>query len=155
MDTSNKKIIIDKLNHLIKRNYDAEYGYKYATENVDNGELKTMFKAYTEQRYQFGHDLKGEIENLGGEVTKKGTSVAGDIHRKWMDLKAAVTSNESESMLEECRKGEMVSWEDYNQALSLEDLPASTYMLLKDHKAKIDECLYQIMELKDKYVTSK
>ncbi|UII25208.1 PA2169 family four-helix-bundle protein [Fulvivirga maritima] len=155
MDTSNKNIIIDKLNHLIKRNYDAEYGYKDAAENVEDGELKVLFKAYAEQRYQFGHDLKGEIENLGGQVKKDGTSIAGDIHRKWMDFKAAVSSQDGESMLEEGRKGEMVSWEDYNEALGLEDLPASTYILLKDHKAKIDESLYQIMELKDQSVASK
>lgn len=151
MNTDNKNII-DKLNHLIKRNYDAEYGYKDAVEDVNDPQLQTMFKAYEEQRYRFGHELKGEIQNLGGEVNKKGTTLAGDIHRKWMDLKAAISNHNEEAILEECRRGEMTSWEDYNEALSLENLPASTYMILKDHKAKIDESLYQIMELKDNMV---
>lgn len=144
--------IISELNKLLTRNYDAEYGYREAVEDVKNPRLKTFFKAYVEQRYRFGHDLKGEILNLGGDPEKgKGTSLVGDIHRKWMDFKKAISSHSEDAILEECRRGEMVTWEDYNEALGLEDLPPTTRRLLKDHKEKIDEALYQLMELKAEY----
>lgn len=150
MDT--RKEIIDKLNHLVTRNYDAEYGYKEAVEDIQDPKLKTFFKTNAEQRYHFGHDLKGEIKNLGGDPGKgKGTSVAGDLHRKWMNLKKAITNNNEEAILEECRKGEMTSWEDYNAALAMKDLAPTTRAVLENHKTKIDEALHQIMDLKLQY----
>lgn len=147
-----RKEIIAKLNQLLTRNYDAEKGYKEAAEDVEDPKLKKFFKTYVEQRYRFGHDLKGEIRNLGGDFEKgKGTSVSGDLHRKWMNLKKAIASNSEEAIVEECRKGEMTTWEDYNEALGLQDLPPTTSSLLRDHKTKIDEAVFQLMELKMQY----
>lgn len=144
--------VIKKLNELLTRNYDAEYGFKEAAEDVKDPKLKKVFKTYVEQRYRFGHDIKGEIKNLGGDPEKaKGTSVAGDIHRKWMDLKKAISSNNEESIIEECRRGEMVTWGDYNEALGMEDLPPTTQSILENHKRKIDEALYDLVELKNDY----
>lgn len=149
---STKDKVLKKLNELLTRNYDAEYGYKEAAEDVKDPKLKKVFKTYVEQRYKFGHDIKGEIMNLGGDPEKaKGTSVAGDIHRKWMDLKKTITSHNEEVILEECRRGEMVTWQDYNEVLGLEDLPPTTRTVLEDHKRKIDEAIYDIMELKSDY----
>lgn len=147
MDTRDR--IVSQLNKLLTRNYDAEYSYREAAEDVKDARLKKFFKTYVEQRYHFGHDLKGEIKNLGGDYEKgMGTSIMGDLRRQWMNFKKAISSNNEEAMLEECRKGEMLTWEDYNEALGLEDLPPTTRMLLKNHKVKIDEALYQLMELK-------
>lgn len=144
--------VLKKLNELLTRNYDAEYGYKEATEDVKDPRLQKVFKTYVEQRYRFGHDIKGEILNLGGNPEKaKGTSVAGDIHRRWMNLKKAISGNNEETILEECRRGEMVSWQDYNEALAIKDLPPGTRIILEDHKKKIDEAIYDIMELKNDY----
>ncbi|UII31323.1 PA2169 family four-helix-bundle protein [Fulvivirga ulvae] len=147
-----RKEIIEKLTQLLTRNYDAENGYREAVEDVDDPKLKKFFKTYVEQRYKFGHDLKGEIKNLGGDAGKgKGTSVTGDLHRKWMSLKKAISSNNEEAILEECRKGEMTIWGDYNEALAINDLPPSTNSLLRNHKTKIDEAIFQLMELKAEY----
>lgn len=147
-----RKEIVEKLNQLLTRNYDAEYGYRKAVEDVDDPKLKKFFKTYVEQRYRFGHDLKGEIKNLGGDPEKgKGTSTAGDLHRKWMDLKKAISSNSEEAILEECRKGEMTTWGDYNEVLAMQSLPPTTSSLLKNHKTKIDEAIFQLMELKVQY----
>ncbi|ELR73903.1 hypothetical protein C900_00067 [Fulvivirga imtechensis AK7] len=152
MSTRDK--VLKKLNELLTRNYDAEYGYKEAVKDIKDSKLKKVFKTYVEQRNRFGHDIKGEIANLGEDPEKaKGTSVAGDIHRKWMNLKKVISSNNEEAILEECRRGEMVTWQDYNEALALEDLPPTTMTLLEDHKRKIDEALYDIMELKSDYAS--
>ena len=75
----------------------------------------------------------------------------GDLHRKWMDLKTAISSNSEEAILEECRKGEMTTWGDYNEVLAMQDLPPTTSSLLKNHKTKLDEAILQLMELKTQY----
>ncbi len=70
---SNKKAI-RALNELIEKNYDAEKGYKEAVTDVENHELKDYFTKSVQQRYEFGHELKAEIEKLGG-TPEKGTSI--------------------------------------------------------------------------------
>lgn len=118
----NKKQV-KALNDLLEKSYDAEKGFKDAAENVKAPHLKEMFKEYANQRYQFGHELKGLITSLGGEIDK-GDSVASKMHRAWMDLKSAVASNEEKNILEEVKRGEKHALDSYEEAL--EDLtPAS------------------------------
>ncbi|MTI19546.1 PA2169 family four-helix-bundle protein, partial [Fulvivirga sp. RKSG066] len=126
--------------------------YKKAEEEVDDPRLIEFFKSFEKKRYHFGHDLKGEIKRLGGEIDK-GTSVKGNVERFWMRLKAVIVTDNEQAILSECRKIEMENWEYYNQALSVEGLSDETRKILVAHKANIDEALYQIIELKDNYAT--
>lgn len=142
--------IISKLNKLLTRNYDAEQGYHKAAEHVKDPDLKRLFEVYSDQRYHFGHDLKGEIKRLGGELDK-GSSFASHVHRTWMDLKSAVTSDDTESMLEECVRGENAAVEDYKEVLNSTNLPESTRVILHDHISKIEESLYLINELEEQH----
>ena len=89
-----------KLNELLEKNYDAEKGYKLAAEKVNNQRLKSFFSARAQERYDFGHELKSEISNFG-EAPDKGTSIAGDLHRGWMNLKASLSGDKDEAVLEE------------------------------------------------------
>lgn len=141
--------VIDKLNTLLTRNYDAEKGYEKAAEDVKDVDLRRLFKVYADQRYHFGHDIKGEIKNLGGELDK-GDSVKAKAHRTWMDLKSAVSSDDNEAILEECIKGEKAAIDDYRETLN-EDLPDTTRKILNEHTAKIEESVYQIQELEEQY----
>lgn len=142
--------IISKLNKLLKRNYDAEQGYHKAAEHVKDPDLKRLFEIYSDQRYHFGHDLKGEIKKLGGDLDK-GSSFASSVHRTWMDLKSAVTKDDTDAMLEECIRGEQTAVEDYQEVLNETNLPESTRIILHDHIAKIEESLYLIEELEKQH----
>jgi uncharacterized protein (TIGR02284 family) len=144
------KNIIDHLNKLITRNYDAEKGYLNAAKLVDDASLKHLFKTYAEQRYKFGHDVKGEIKAMGGEVDK-GSSILGDMHRTWMKLRDAVTKHSEEEILDECVRGEEVALADYREVLNEENLPETTKMIVDNHVAGVEECLYQIKELQKNY----
>ena len=68
--------VSNKLNELLKKNYDAEAGYKQAAENVKNSQLKSYFENRAKDRYDFGHQLKNEIKSFGQEPDK-GTSISG------------------------------------------------------------------------------
>ncbi|AIY12884.1 ferritin-like domain-containing protein [Cellulophaga baltica] len=127
----------NKLNALLEKTYDAEKGYKKAAENTDNVVLKSFFTRKSQQRYDFGHNLKTEINSFGQNIDKGG-SIAAAAHRTWMDVKAFVSSNSAESMLEEAIRGEKAAIDEYKDVLSETNLPSSTVTLLTQQMNQIE-----------------
>ena len=109
--------ISNRLNDLLTRTYDAEKGYTLAKENVENPSIKKFLEDKVQQRYNFGHELKEEIKNFG-ELPEKGGSIKGDLHRSWMNLTTALSSNNEERILEEVERGEKASIEEYDDLLN-------------------------------------
>lgn len=138
----------EKLNDLLEKTYDAEKGFKNASENVEDGHLKRYFSAKAQERYDFGHALKTEIKQFGQEVDK-GDSLAGKAHRSWMDIKSLFSSDDEEAMLEEAITGEKNAVEEYDEVLKDTSLPASTATLLKQQRNTINEGLQNIKTLED------
>lgn len=134
--------ITNRLNDLLTKTYDAEKGFKLAQEKVDNLTIKKFLSDKVQQRYNFGQELKAEIQKFG-ELPEKDGSLKGDAHRAWMNLTTSLTSNNSERILEEVERGEKASLEEYNDILSDSDivLETSTEMLLKKHRNEIKEAL--------------
>ncbi len=137
-----------KLNNLLEKTYDAEKGFKKAAENVENSALKNYFNQKAQERYEFGHELKGEIKSFNQEVDKGG-SLIGDAHRAWMDVKKVFSSDNEESMLEEAIRGEKSSVEEYNEVLNETSLPLSTKNVLEKQKITIENGLSNIKTLED------
>ncbi len=130
----------NKLNELLEKNYDAEKGYKKASEIVDNQKLKHFFDQQAQSRYDFGHELKSEIRQYG-ETVDKGGSVTGTMHRAWMDIKTTFTSNDEEAILKEITKGEKAAVEDYNEVINDTTLPPTTKKILTTHRENINTAL--------------
>jgi len=121
---TNTNEIIEGLNDLLTKTYDAEKGYKTAKENSDSDRLKTFFGARSQQRYQYGHSLKEEITKLGG-TPDKGGSITGSAHRAWINFKSALAMSTEEAILEECERGEEASLEAYDEFLNSHKLSSS------------------------------
>lgn len=134
--------ISNRLNDLLTRTYDAEKGYKLAQEKVDNPTVKKFLADKVQQRYNFGHELKKEIQTFG-ELPEKGGSIKGDLHRTWMNFTTTFTSDDTERILEEVERGEKASLEEYNEILNDDDmvLAPSTENMLKKHRNEIKEAL--------------
>ena len=147
---SHSNEVTEKLNDLLEKNYDAEKGFKEAADDVKNEKLKAFFREKAQQRYDFGHELKAEISNFGG-TPDKGTSVKGDIHRAWMDLKSALTSDKEEEVLEEAIRGEKAALEEYNEAINEKELPPSTANLLIKHRNAIERTLQEVKGLEEAF----
>ncbi len=143
---SYSKEISKKLNELLEKNYDAEKGYKLAAEKVKNQQLKSFFSKRAQERYDFGHELKSEIKNFG-EDPDKGTSVKGDVHRSWMNLKASLSNDKDESVLEEAIRGEKAAVEEYEEILKEPEIPASTGNILMKQKNAIVASLNEVKTL--------
>lgn len=145
--TSNSEII-DGLNGLLTKNYDAEAGYKNALQNSESPTLKTFFKSRADQRYQFGHEIKEHINKLGG-TPNKGTSLTGDAHRTWIDFKTALSFNKEESILEECERGEEACLEEYNNFLTEHSLPADIRTTIASQRDKVAISLEKVDIMED------
>lgn len=108
------KVVIEGLNDLLEKTYDAELGYKNAKENTDVPRLKTFFGARSQQRFQYAESLKQLITKLGGTPIKEG-SLVGKAHRAWIDFKSALALSNEEAVLEECERGEEASLKAYDE----------------------------------------
>lgn len=134
--------ISNRLNDLLAKTYDAEKGYKTAAEKVDMPSVKKFLSDKVRQRATFAHELKSEIMEYG-QLPDKGGTVAGEIHRGWISLKAALSSNEAEKILAEVERGEKASLESYDEILKDKDmiLPPSTEQLLTRQRNAIQAAL--------------
>ncbi len=140
------KKIADKLNDLLEKNYDSEKGYQLAEEKVDDPRLKEIFKSRSQNRYDHGHELKAEIKKYG-ESPDKGTSIKGDIHRSWMNIKSSLSSNKEEAILEEAIRGEKAAVENYDEVIGEADIPATTKELLTKQRDHIKSALEEVKKL--------
>lgn len=138
--------IADKLNDLLEKNYDSEKGYQLAEEKVNDPRLKEIFKSRAQNRYDQGHALKAEIKKYG-ESPDKGTSVKGDIHRTWMNIKSSLSSNKEEAILEEAIRGEKAAVADYDDVIGEANIPASTKELLTKQRDHIKNALEKVKNL--------
>jgi len=145
--------IIDNLNKLIAANYDAERGYKESAEDVSDSRLKSWFKEYSQQRYDFGHELKSEISQLGGKP-EKGTTLKADAHRLWIDIKSAIAGNDEEAVINEVIRGEKDFLERYTEVLNDTQLPMSTQTVVSRQKSQVQAALSKMEHLKTTFATA-
>ncbi len=138
----------NKLNDLLEKNYDAEKGYKKASENAEHAGLKSYFLNKSQERYDFGHQLKSELKNFNQDP-EKGGSVAGAAHRTWMEVKSWFSGDDDEAMLEEAIRGEKASVAEYKNVLNETELPEATRQLLEIQKNTIEHSLLNIKKLED------
>ena len=59
------------------------------------------------------------------------------MHRTWMDIETAFSSNNEETILEEVQKGEKAAVEEYNEVIKDTTLPPTTQKILTNHRDTI------------------
>jgi len=139
--------IQDALNTLIRRNYDAEKGFDQIADKVENSILKESFQQTVQNRYRFGHDIKAIMADLDLEI-RKGTSMQGDLHRAWIALKDAVTSQDDELIIEEAIRGEKFAYDDYAAIVLRKDLEEGHRQILRNHLESIKLSIRNLERMK-------
>ena len=129
----------NKLNDLLEKSYDAEKGFKNEAENTKSMKLKAFFIKMADKRLRYRMELKNALLSKGMEVKEDDGSIAGSLHRAWMDTKAFLSIDNDESILEEVRNGEKAALNDYDDILDNCLLDASTRNILLKHRAAIKE----------------
>lgn len=144
---------ITLLNGLIEICKDGEKGFREAAEDIDIGYYQILFQEYARQRSQFASALQQEVRKLGGNPDRKG-SMAGTIHRGWMNLRSSVNQKTNELIIRECERGEETALKNYKKALEV-DLPATLKTLIQTQFQTIRHTHGRIKAMEDKPVPAK
>lgn len=147
--TTQYDTLLTALNELIEINYSRINGYRKAADDIDGGDLKGLFQGMVNESENFADDLSEHVEKFGGEPAMEST-FSGKIHQAWLDFKAAVSSNNRETILSSCEFGDQAAIKAYDTALALDKVQASPdfMSLLNSQRASIAESLKVIQSLK-------
>jgi uncharacterized protein (TIGR02284 family) len=128
---------VSVLNNLIETCKDGQNGFQEAAESVEDSSLKTLFYEYAQQRAQFAGELQALVRDLGGDPENSG-SLAANLHRRWIDIKALVTGKDDHAILSECERGEDVAKNAYQDALNA-NLPENVLSVVRTQASAVKE----------------
>jgi uncharacterized protein (TIGR02284 family) len=120
--------VISTLNRLIELNRDDQKGYQEAAEKIQSAQIKTFCFEQSRSRARFVGELQPLVLSLGDEPENTGT-VAGALHRGWMDLKSALGGGD-QAILAATETSEHQSSNEYKEALA-KNLPANVRELVE------------------------
>lgn len=121
---------VSVLNGLIATTIDSAEGFARSAENAQAQRYRELFSGYAQERRQVVANLQNRVRALGGTPEDDG-SVAGALHRRWEDLKRALSSNDDRAVIEEVERGEDHIKAKYESALSDDRLSAETRMTIR------------------------
>jgi uncharacterized protein (TIGR02284 family) len=108
---------IDLLNTLVVINQERMTGYETAEKETFHEDLKALFSQCKYISQQNKSELSKEVYKLGG-IPDEDTKISGNFYRIWMDIKAAVTGSDRQTILESCDYGEKVAADTYKEVLN-------------------------------------
>jgi uncharacterized protein (TIGR02284 family) len=138
--------VVSVLNDLIETSKDGEKGFRAAAEDTKDSELQAVFLRRAQDCATSAVDLQQLVDKYGGKP-EMGGSVAGAMHRGWMNLKAAASGRTDLAILEECERGEDVAKARYRKAL--EDVPEDIRMVVQRQYDGVVRNHDQIRTLRD------
>ena len=149
MDSSkHTEKLVDSLQEILQKNYDAEKGLKEVMLKAESQHLKKWLQKKAVERSGFANEIDGELRKLGAEPKESG-SFTGDMHRVWIDVKTALSSHKDEAIFEECIRGDKASVDEYNKQLKEPFMTGAVVPILTKQKAKVEEALMQFKHLED------
>lgn len=124
-----KNEVISTLNDLIQTCKDGVDGFRTCAEDIGNPELKSYFNDRAERCTRSAEELQDIVINYGGDPkTSSHTSAA--LHRRWVDVRSAITGKSDQDVLDECERGEDVAKHHYEAALK-KDLPEDVRLIVE------------------------
>ncbi|WAJ35496.1 PA2169 family four-helix-bundle protein [Pseudomonas sp. GOM7] len=117
-----RKALIRTLNKLIETCKDGEAGFKACADDISRPDIQELFTRRARQCAEAAEELQKTVLAFGAEP-EDSTSTGGDLHRRWVDLKALVTGKDDTAILNEAERGEDVAKSRYSEALK-ENLPS-------------------------------
>jgi len=136
------------LNHLIQTCRDGQEGFLTAAENIQGTELKKLFNECSLQRAKFTGELQSVAHGLGDSNPETSSSVAGTLHRGWINLETAIGGRDAHAILAECERGEDIAVGEYNKVLALE-LPADIRDIIQHQHTAVLAVHDRIKALRD------
>lgn len=138
---------VSVVSHLIERCKDGEKGYRTASEDVHDQDLKSLFRDYSVQRDTMITELQDQLHQMGKTQDESG-SIEGTIHRSWIDLSSAIVAKDRKRVLSECERGEDYAVAAYEKALKA-DLPGTIKSVVEKQYHQVKEAHDRIRDLRD------
>lgn len=148
-DTVSGERALDAVNHVIERHVDAEKGYRDASEEVNDADLRAAFLKKSEDREDFRQRLQSGMVSINKEY-EKGGSIEGAAHRAWIDVKSFVTDESDLAVLNAIRTGEAAALKSFRGLLG-EPLNDELRMeVQKQYDSVLDSYNWIVDEIKDR-----
>ena len=135
------------VHHLIERCKDGQKGYKHASEDIEDPQLKSLFRDFSVQRDTMITELQNELHKMG-KTDNESSSIEGTIHRTWMDLSSALLAKDRQQVLNECERGEDYAVAAYDKALKA-DLPGNLKNIVEKQYNQVKQAHDRIRDLRD------
>ncbi len=108
--------VLKLLKDLVEVCRDGQQGYLEAAEHISDSELRAFFNDESLERARYAAELESELQRLEEPAAGSTGSVAGALHRGWMDLTATVAGDEA--VLSAVEQGEDTAKKAYEEALA-------------------------------------
>jgi uncharacterized protein (TIGR02284 family) len=138
--------VIATLNRLIEVSKDGERGFRTSADGVTSADLKTVFEEAARRCAQGARELQNQVRALGGDPELSG-SMAGSMHRGWVNLRSAITGMDELAVIDECERGEDVAKAAYARALRA-DLPPGVRSLVERQYAGVKQNHDRVRDLR-------
>jgi len=138
---------ISVLETLIETCRDGEKGYKDAAEHVKRPDLKAFFAEQSVERGRFARELEAELARLGKPGNNESGSVAGAMHRAWIDTKVNPGGGDH-TILESVERGEDSAKAAYEKALNA-SLPSEVQMIVRRQAEGIRRAHDKVKSMRD------
>ncbi|MDB5728375.1 MAG: family four-helix-bundle protein [Noviherbaspirillum sp.] len=125
--------VVSTLNDLIETSKDGEEGFRTCAEDVKDAQLKTLFLNRAQSCATAAAELQQLVRTYGGTPETSG-GLGGAIHRRWVDIKAAITGRDDKGVLTECERGEDVAVHSYRAALEKSLPPEARAVVEKQYQ---------------------
>ncbi len=148
IDMAENKETISTLNNLIESLKDGQEGFHQSAEAVKDPNLKTLFNELSLQRSKFAGELQSQVVQLGESKPEDSSSTAGGMHRTWINLKAAISSQDDHAVLAECERGEDSAVAEYKKAMEKE-LPGNVRDMISRQYTDVKAAHDKVRALRD------
>jgi uncharacterized protein (TIGR02284 family) len=137
------------INDLIEINNDRVAGFEKAISDIndENVDLKALFQKFCAESRKNSLELAALVGDPDNVET--GTSVSGNLHRTWIDVKALFGGTDRLSILSEAERGEDAIKKAYKDALGDGNLPANAVETITKQSAGIQAAHDQVKTLRD------
>jgi len=143
-----EKDTLSLLSDLVVINNDRIEGYKKASDETEDSDLKSLFSSMVDESRNFKAELTQEINRIGG-AAEEGTKTSGKFYRAWMDIKSALTGKDRKAILASCEFGEDAALEEYNDVLKSEDLSSEARAIVMKQKQSLQASHDKVKTMRD------
>ncbi len=122
---------INVLNSLITTTIDSANGFERSAEDADVTQFVEMFREFGQERREVVGRLQERVRTLGGTPNDDG-SLKADLHRRWVDLRDAISKGGDREIIEEVERGEDYLKAKYDTALEDTELSPETMAVIRE-----------------------